>query len=184
MRAVVSPRQRELVGGAGDEALGPVFRRLRAGLYAQALAIVCDPAAAEDVVQDAFVRVWRRRDRLDDLRQLDGYLFTAVRNLALDHQRRGAREGARLLAAAPAAGGEPRRDGPDVERIDRALQGLPPEQREVVVLHVHLGLSFAEVAQRTGAPLGTVHSRYRYAMTRLRERLGPLAPGREEDRHE
>jgi RNA polymerase sigma-70 factor (ECF subfamily) len=162
MHAALSPPDRV-------ETLGGAFRRLGPALYAQALAIVADPATAEDVVQDAFVRVWRRRERLADLSTLDGYLFTAVRHLALDEQRRGQRAMRRVLAAAPSPtlGG----DGPDVERIDEALRGLPPEQREVVVLRVHLGLSFAEVAERTLTPLGTVHSRYRYAMTRLRERL-------------
>lgn len=171
MHAALSPTDRV-------ETLGGAFRRLGPALYAQALAIVADPATAEDVVQDAFVRVWRRRERLADLATIDGYLFTAVRHLALDEQRRGERATRRVLAAAPSPA--PGGDGPDVERIDEALRGLPPEQREVVVLRVHLGLSFAEVAERIGAPLGTVHSRYRYAMTRLRERLSPLAADREE----
>lgn len=160
------------------ESLGAVFHRLGPALHAQALAILADPAGAEDVVQDAFVRVWNRRRRLADLERLDGYLFQAVRRLALDQLRRGARAERRILEARPASPGAS--EGPDVERIDAALRGLPPEQREVVVLRVHLGLSFAEVAERTETPLGTVHSRWRYAMTRLRERLGPLAPAREE----
>jgi len=163
--------------GTSSETLGGAFRRLGPALHAHALAILADPAAAEDVVQDAFVRVWPRRDRLAELDQLDGYLFKAVRNLALDQQRRGVRAARRILSVAhsTSAVGE----GVDVERIDLALRDLPPEQREVVVLRVHLGLSFVEVAERTEAPLGTVHSRWRYAMTRLRERLDPLDPTRE-----
>lgn len=155
-----------------------VFGRISPALYAHALAIIGETTAAEDVVQDAFVRVWRRRSRLKDLARLDGYLHTAVRNLALDHRRRGKRAlASQILVATPAHRHAP--SGPDVERIDAALQRLPVEQREVVVLRVHLGLSYEEVAKRTGAPLGTVHSRYRYAMTHLRESLGSLAPGRE-----
>lgn len=162
--------------GTATETLGGAFRRLGPALHAHALAILADPAAAEDVVQDAFVRVWPRRERLAELDQLDGYLFKAVRNLALDQQRRGVRAARRILSVAqPTAAAGPVGDGPDAERIDLALRGLPPEQREVVVLRVHLGLSFAEVAERTETPLGTVHSRWRYAMTRLRERLSPLS---------
>jgi RNA polymerase sigma-70 factor (ECF subfamily) len=147
-----------------------VFHRMAPTLYTQALAILADPSAAEDVVQDAFVRVWSRRERLHDPQRLDGYLATAARHLALDRLRRGQRVAAKqLLVAKPALLAE--RAGPDVERIDRALQRLPAEQREVVVLRVHTGLDFAEIARRTDAPLGTVHSRYRYAMTRLRESL-------------
>ena len=163
--------------GLATETLGGAFRRLGPALHAHALAILADPAAAEDVVQDAFVRVWPRRERLTEHEQLDGYLFKAVRNLALDQQRRGVRAARRILSVTPAAP-LAAADGPDVERIDEALRGLPPEQREVVVLRVHLGLSFAEVAERTDTPLGTVHSRWRYAMTRLRERLSPLDPSR------
>lgn len=191
MRAAVSPSPGSIsqpdAPPDADSELEATFRRLRPALYAQAQAILCDPAAAEDVVQDAFVRLWRRRERVSDAQRLDGYLFTAVRHLALDHVRNTARAAARLVVAAPAASpqissaGTPA-SGPDAERIDAALRSLPPEQREVVVLHVHLGLSFSEVAARTESPLGTVHSRYRYAMTRLRERLSPLAPGREDAR--
>jgi len=150
--------------------LEATFARLSRGLLAQALAIVGDAALAEDVLQDAFVRVWGRRERLRDRGRLDGYLYAAVRNLALDQLRRRrtrsehqAKLAVKIVTTTPT--------GPDAERIDRALAELPPEQREVVVLRVHLGLSFPEVAERTQSPLGTVHSRYRYAMTQLRERL-------------
>jgi RNA polymerase sigma-70 factor, ECF subfamily len=156
--------------------LGSVFARLGPALYAQAASILADPSAAEDVVQEAFVRVWRRRDRIADPDRIDGYLVTAVRHLALDTLRRRRRvEAGQALVAK--AGSTAQASGPDAERIDLALRGLPAEQREVVVLRVYQGLSFAEVAARTESPLGTVHSRYRYAMTRLRETLSPLAPG-------
>ena len=152
-----------------------VFARTSPALYAQALAIVADAAVAEDLVQEAFLRIWPRRSRLQDPASLDGYLAAAVRNLALDHLRRNRRTQAKqLLVATPAA--KRASEGPDAELIDDALRRLPPEQREVVLLRVHMELSFAEVAERTGTPLGTVHSRYRLAMTRLRAALSALAP--------
>lgn len=164
------------------QSFAETFRRTRHGLYAQALAIVADAATAEDLVQEAFARVWHRRGRLKDLQRLDGYLYAAVRNLALDHARRTEHaEGGKVLAARPGAVEE--EPGPDPERIDAALRRLLPEQREVIVLRVHLGLSFAEVASRTGAPPGTVHSRYRLAMAHLRQYLGDLAPVAGEVRH-
>ncbi|MDC3379411.1 RNA polymerase sigma factor [Planctomycetota bacterium] len=164
----------------------PLFKRLGPALYRQAAAILGDRVGAEDVVQDAFVRIWRRRERLDPAR-IDGYLFAAVRNLALDRLRRAKRAASGQLLVA-AAGAEEPADGPDTEKINAALCGLPAEQREVVVLRVHQGLSFAEIAEHTETRLGTVHSRYRYAMERLREALSPLAPERaahmEEDRRD
>lgn len=157
-----------------------VFRALGPALYAQALSILRDAAAAEDVVQEAFVRVWRRRERLVQQEKLGGYLATAVRNLAFDQLRRGKRaaEHQVLIATSPATSQPPELDA---ERLDAALAALPPEQGEVVVLRVHLELSFVEIAERTRAPLGTVHSRYRYAMTRLRETLRSEATGGESD---
>lgn len=154
-----------------------LFQRVAPALYAQACALLGGRAGAEDLVQEAFVRVWRQRARLREPERLEGYLATAVRNLAFDQlRRRQTRARGDLLAARPERIEEPHR--PDLERIDAALRELPPEQREVVVLRVQAGLPFAEVALRTGAPLGTVHSRYRYALTRLRELLRPLDPER------
>src|SRR5690606_27348273 len=123
-------------------------------------------AAAEDVVQEAFVRVLSRvADDVDD-RPLDGLLHRAARNLALDHLRRRkvASEGARTAALLRLAGEGGGLEGLDAAAVSEALLDLPVEQREVVVLRVWEGLSFPEVAARVEAPLGTVHSRFRYAM--------------------
>lgn len=153
------------------ERLEGLFRRVGATAHRLALAITGDPQAAEDVVQEAFVRLAAREDLLRDPATLDGYLLRAVRNLALDWLRRarvraGSAEGV-MLVAAP---GEAER-GADPRRVSNALLALPPDQREVVVLRVWEGLSFRDIAERTEAPLGTVHSRFRYAMERLRALL-------------
>lgn len=149
-----------------------VYRDVGPSLYRLALAICGDAAAAEDVVQEAFVRVWRRRGRLRDSACLSGYLYRTARNLARDHCRRLKAKGKALEGVAvllrPAEG---QAEAPDVERISKALFALPVDQREVVFLRVYEGLAFKEVAERTGAPQGTVHSRFRYAMERLRTLL-------------
>ena len=152
------------------EPFADVYSRLGPSSYRLALAITGDPAAAEDAVQEAFVRVWRRRGNLDSAARLDGYLHRAVRNAALDQRRRSkARDtlakGAALLI------GTAESEAQDPERIAASLLRLPIDQREVVLLRVYEGLSFKEVAARVGAPLGTVHSRFRYAMERLRALL-------------
>ncbi len=152
------------------ESFTDAYKRLGPSSYRLALAITGDPAAAEDAVQEAFVRVWRRRGNLASPTRLDGYLHRAVRNAALDQRRRSkARDtlaqGAALLISAE--------DTPEAEpeRIAKSLLRLSVEQREVVLLRVYEGLPFKQVAARVGAPLGTVHSRFRYAMERLRALL-------------
>ncbi len=149
-----------------------LVERAGARLVGLALALGAgDRAAAEDVVQEALARVWRRRRALAAPEALDGYVVAAVRNLALNRRERREVEARALerqaaTAPDPAVGGEA-----DAERVARALSRLPDERREVVVLRVYEGLEFKAIAARVGAALGTIHSRYRLALERLRPHL-------------
>lgn len=154
---------------AHARAFAALVERAGARLVGLALALLGERAAAEDVVQEALARVWRRRRALAP-GALDGYVRQAVRHLALDRRARLDVE-ARALAGRGAAAGTPPAPGDEVERVARALARLPDEQREVVVLRVYEGLEFKEIAARAGAPLGTIHSRYRLALERLRPHL-------------
>jgi len=152
-----------------------LYDRVAPPAYRLARAITADPAAAEDVVQEAFVRVLRRRDALRERGALDAYVTRAVRNLAYNHLRRRRSAGAARAelerrADRATAPPDPAR-GEEVARAEQALGALPPAQREVVHLRAHEGLAFPEVAARTGVPLGTVHSRYRAAIIKLRDAL-------------
>lgn len=156
-----------------EDELARLFRRAAGPAHRLALTLTADREVAADIVQEAFLRILRRREALEQVEALDGYLLRTVRNLALDHLRRAqARPEAlelaaeSLLEAAPGAAGTV-----DPERVALALLRLPLEQREVVLLRVWEGLSFAEVAARAEVPLGTVHSRYRAALGRLRALL-------------
>lgn len=149
-----------------------LYERVGPASYRLAQAILGDAAAAEDVVQEAFLRLWGRRDLLADPARLDGYAARTVRNLSYKRLRRRvveARARADLGRDAARAVASP----PTLERCDleEALAALPPTQREVVHLRVHEGLSMVAIAARTGVPLGTVHSRYRYALSKLRSLL-------------
>jgi RNA polymerase sigma-70 factor (ECF subfamily) len=143
-----------------------------ASLYRYALMLLADPAVAEDAVQQVFSSLLQRSAASRGIENEAHYLRRAVRNECYSMLRRGLRRhpvyGSGALLE-PAAGGETYPE----ERIalERALQQLPPDQREVVHLHVYEGLTLQEVADVTGVSINTVASRYRYALDKLREAL-------------
>jgi RNA polymerase sigma-70 factor, ECF subfamily len=133
---------------------------------------VASRADAEDVVQEAFVRFWRSRERAIDPA---AYLYSCVKHCALDWQRSRKRQFRREQAAArPEA--EALFAGPlDQEErlaaISTALANLPENQREVLVMKIWGGLSFPQIAEALRIPANTAASRYRYALAKLREQL-------------
>jgi RNA polymerase sigma-70 factor, ECF subfamily len=133
-------------------------------------------ADAEDVVQEAFVRFWRSRDRANDP---TAYLFACVKRCALDWVRSRSRRDRREAVAAKAEG-VPLFDGP-LEKAERravvvaALETLPDTQREVLVMRIWGGLTFPQIATALGIPADTAASRFRYALDKLREKLAAEA---------
>jgi RNA polymerase sigma-70 factor (ECF subfamily) len=129
-------------------------------------------ADAEDVVQEAFVRFWRSRERA---REPAAYLYACVRNCALHWQRSGMRRSRREEAAARPeaetwfAGALEQEERRTV--IAAALGELPEGQREVLVMRIWGGLSFPQIALALQVPANTAASRYRYGLARLREAL-------------
>jgi len=133
-------------------------------------------ADAEDVVQDAFVRFWRSKARTDDpILDPTAYLYGCVKHAALDRQRGRARQQRREFATArPEA--EPLFMAPieQAERralIEEALLRLPQDQAEVLVMKTWGGLSFPQIAAAVGVSVHTAASRYRYALSKLRQQL-------------
>jgi RNA polymerase sigma-70 factor (ECF subfamily) len=129
-------------------------------------------ADAEDVVQEALVRCWRSRERVEEP---VAYLFACVRHGALDWQR-GRRRQLQREEIAARAEVEPLFESAveqDERRaaIEAALRGLPAEQAEVLVLRIWGGLSFPQIAAALEIGANTAASRYRYALARLREQL-------------
>ncbi|MGQ0714166.1 MAG: sigma-70 family RNA polymerase sigma factor [Gemmatimonadaceae bacterium] len=168
---------------AGDErALGELYDRWSASVYALVLRLLGDPEDAEDVVEEVFWQAWRQAGRYQSERgQVSAWLMTIARSRGLDRLRSRRRRPETLLAEvtedlpmsapdplATAAGSERR------ARVLSALSELPSEQRQAVEMAYFDGLSQTEIAERTAQPLGTVKTRVRLAMQKLRERLGPL----------
>jgi RNA polymerase sigma-70 factor (ECF subfamily) len=147
------------------------FDRHGAALLLLARQFVSSGADAEDIVQEAFVRFWRSRQRVTDPA---GFVFACVRNCALDCQRSQRRQVDREQHAARAEAEPQFCRAEDNERraaIETALRELPSEQSAVLVMKIWGGLTFAQIAAALEIPPNTATSRYRYALARLREAL-------------
>ena len=171
-----SPQSQTLLRrlAAGDtEALGE-FYDLYAGLVnGLALRILHDASDAEDVVQEVFVQAWRQASRFDVSRGTpEAWLCTMARTRALDRLRRRVSRREDPEEAAPAPTTTPR--SAEAIAVCKALGGLSADQRRALDLAYYEGLTQTEIAARLGEPLGTVKTRIRTAMIRLREVLGPL----------
>ena len=151
--------------------LGLTYDRHRRGLYALALSITRCPQNAEDAVHEAFTKLCSRPlvTQGDEV----AYVFASVRNAAIEQQRKPARpEPASLFNGhAPDPVAESERAERD-RRLRHAVDALPVDQREAVVLRIYAGLSFEQIAQAVQAPLPTVAARYRRALDKLRLACG------------
>lgn len=154
-------------------------------VYAAAMRILGNPAQAQDVTQDVFLRLWRNPGKFDPRRgEIGAYLRLMARSRALDVVREGqaATRATDRVKIAAATSAEPRREErPDAatelrgdrEQVRAALRELPAPQREALVLAYWGGLTADEVARRVGVPLGTAKSRIRLGLARLRAQVEP-----------
>jgi RNA polymerase sigma-70 factor, ECF subfamily len=167
------------------EALYERYGRVVLGLCRR---ILGDPRDAEEAMLDTFVQVWEHGDRYDPGRASPlSYLMTVARSRAIDRARALGRhralvpDGDEALLAALDRGMPPLPSALSAllsaesrGAVEDALRALPPEQREAVELAFFAGLSHREVAERLAAPLGTVKTRIRQGLLRLRDSLARL----------
>jgi RNA polymerase sigma-70 factor (ECF subfamily) len=164
--------------GDRDAAAGFV-RRFQSRVYGLAMTILGDPKAAEDVAQETFVRAWRHAASYDARRgAVPAWLLTIARNLAVDR--------ARLKRAMPVdpdliasqlerEAGTGRTDdamqAAERDRLRELLIGLPEQQRRALVLATYFGRTAKEISELDGTPVGTVKTRIRDGLLKLRTRL-------------
>jgi RNA polymerase sigma-70 factor (ECF subfamily) len=164
----------------GDEAaLASLYDRYRLILFGLILRILHSRPEAEDVLQDVFIQVWKTAPSFDESRGRPfTWLVTLARSRAIDRLRAlGSRQRVadEAMQAAPESVSDAATDALESERrgvVREALGELPAEQREALVLAYFEGLTQTEIAARLSAPLGTVKTRMRSGMIKLRELLG------------
>lgn len=175
----------ERLAARDDQALGELYDLFGATLYALALRIVRVPGDAEEITQEAFLYAWERAATFDAHRAgVATWLGTLVRSRAIDRlrsQQSQARRRAGLALQVAVAEGAPRQL-PDDEaalnetgrQVRAALDSLPAEQREVLEIAYFEGLSQSEIAERLATPLGTVKTRMRQGMIKLKTMLSAV----------
>jgi RNA polymerase sigma-70 factor, ECF subfamily len=169
---------------AGDSGgIAALYDRHARAVYSLALRIVQVESEAEDVVQEVFAQVFRQAGRYDAARgSVLAWLLTITRSRAIDllraRRRRGddVRQRAPEMAAAnlPDPGADQETlalSGEQIQRVRRALAELSADQRHAIELAYYDGLTQSEIAERLAEPLGTIKSRIRTAMLRLRDAL-------------
>jgi RNA polymerase sigma-70 factor, ECF subfamily len=169
----------------GDStALEILYDRHAPTIQGISLKIIGDGAAAEEVLQETFWRVWQSAATYQPQRgSFTGWLFRIARNLAIDtYRRRSVRPQTitRLPDASPILDqvSDPSMDVPEqvqlklkIQQVRNALRVLPPEQRKVIEMAYFYGLTRQEISQATGEALGTIHTRARLGLKKLREEL-------------
>jgi RNA polymerase sigma-70 factor, ECF subfamily len=188
------------VATGSETALAALYDRHADAVHAAAFRLLGDRQAAEDVVQEVFLTLWNRADRFDPaMGSLTAWLLTIARNRAVDRLRAAGRR-PQLVSVRP-SGGDEEADAAALERLaagrevvggagaaadpegaldlaeTRAalrgvLAGLPEAERTAILLAYRDGLTQSEIAARLDWPLGTVKTRTRRALARLREALG------------
>ena len=162
-----------------ERALAELYDATSRRAYGLAYRVLGDGAAAEDVLQSAYLSLWEQADDIDQARgSVEGLLMTIVHRRAVDAVRARSRPRARSGTVEV----DPADDAPsavdrlvqseDAGAVREAIDTLPEAQRRAVVLAYFDGMTYAEVAEREGIPVGTVKSRMRLAMERLRDQLG------------
>jgi RNA polymerase sigma factor (sigma-70 family) len=163
---------------AGEtEAAAAFVRRYQARVYGLVITIVRDPGMAEDVAQETFVRAWRHAGTYDPRRgRVATWLLTIARNAAIDAMRTRRPEplDPEIVAARlQPAGGAVDEGAPldERERVRDALAELPEPQRRALFLAAYAGRTAREIGELEDAPVGTIKTRIRAAMSKLRDAL-------------
>ena len=181
LRGLADEELMELVLGGQVQAFEVIFDRHSGAAFSLAYRMCGRRSAAEDIVQDAFLSLWRSTSRYDPGRgSVRSWVLSVVHNRAIDAFRRQSSKDSRDVHDEGIAERLPAPDATDVEveRLDdarqvrTALDELPPDQRQVIELAYFGGFTHAQIAEMLDLPPGTVKGRMRLGLTKMRHVLG------------
>ncbi len=157
----------------GDQrAIASLYDRYSSVVYAVALRVLGDTGAAEDVLQEVFLQLWRNPDAFDSARgSLGSWLSVITRNRAIDSLRKRRPETDIedvVLSVAPDLAGEAERSRA-AEKVRGVMGAMAPAQRTALEMAYWEGMSHSEIADKTGEPLGTIKTRIRAGLIALRK---------------
>jgi RNA polymerase sigma-70 factor (ECF subfamily) len=163
-----------------DDALVRMFKEVQDELISTLLYMLGNPEDAKDAAQEAFYKCWRARHSLPDVQNLRAWIFRVGLNAAKDFQRSAWNRKSRPLPdddlVLPVREDDPSQTLEDQETIDRlrrAIAHLRPEEQEVYLLRENGELTYEQIAELRGAPVGTVKTQMRSALQKLRKMLNP-----------
>lgn len=181
---VTDPADRDLLArlrGGDHAAFDAIFRQWYEPVVRSANRVLHDPGVAEELSQDVFLELWRRRESLAPDSSVAGYLMQAVRNRALNHLRHLAVQKKSVVYVEALSEPAPHADA-DVQTNDLqaaltdAIAALPPRTREVFVMSRERGLRYSEIAEQLGVSVKAVEANMSRALRILRERLASFMP--------
>jgi RNA polymerase sigma-70 factor, ECF subfamily len=162
---------------AGDEqAMAQLYERCAPVVYSVALRILRDTAAAEDILQDVFMQLWRNPDAFDARRgSLPGWLAVIARNRAIDslRKRRAETDISEVVVSIEPDLVSEAEWSRTLEKIRSALGRMPGPQRSALEMAFFEGLTHSEIAAKTSEPLGTIKTRIRAGLVTLRKAFNP-----------
>jgi RNA polymerase sigma-70 factor (ECF subfamily) len=164
------------IRSGNTDAMAMLYDRYSSIVYAVALRVLGDTAAAEDVMQEVFMRLWRSPETFDASRgSLGPWLAVIARNRAIDVLRKRHPETDIedvVVSVEPDMAGEAER-ARALEKVRGALGAMPPAQRSALEMAYFEGLTHTEIAAKTGEPLGTIKTRIRAGLVALRKAVHP-----------
>lgn len=168
-----------LISERKDDGLLDLYARYRLRVFALVLRILKDRELAEEVLQDVFQRLWDHPEKYNaEKGVLLAWLLTVARNISLDHKRKESRRAVyhvypnEVSEIESCSASAPRFDPETIYAIRQVLTTLPPEQKRVLELAYFEGLTHPELAEQLGESLGTVKTRIRLGMQKMKQAMG------------